>query len=249
MSLLSGANLLAASGETQLALPSFDVAGGNIDMLHAIGRELARSQTCAFLASTPASIQDYYGYRHFVSSIREMAAHYKVHVAAHLDHATSFEDIAAAIDAGCTSIMVDGSKLPLAANIELTKSVVKKSHRAGASVEAELGVIGGKEDECIAETAHAPSLKESMQFIDMTHIDFFAPAIGTSHGFYSGPPGIDWKLARDLGSSFKIPLVLHGGTGLSDDTVRKLIRMNFRKINYATGVRSCLLYTSPSPRD
>jgi len=252
MSLLSGTDLLAVSAKTQLALPAFDVAGGNVDMLHAIGQELAACRACAFLASTPSSIRDYYGYAHFVTAIREMAGFYDVQVAAHLDHASDVGEISAAIEAGCTSVLVDGSSLPFERNIELTKATVQKAHQAGVSVEGELGVIGGKEDECVAETSQLPTLAQALEFAETTGIDFFAPAIGTAHGFYKSEPRLDWSLARGLASSCTVPLVLHGGTGLESDVVTQLIHLNFRKINYATGVRAafvgglknCLINTS-----
>lgn len=241
MSLLSGTELFLAARKRQRAIPAFDVAGGNLDILHAICAELAKRQACAFLSSTPSSIQSYFSISHFMKTIADVSEEYGVCVAAHLDHASDLEAIDAALEAGCMSIMFDGSKLPFERNVDLTKRVVGKAHKVGASVEAELGIITGKENNIIADTVTFPTQVQAEAFVAATGIDFFAPAIGTVHGFYRGEPILQWELARDLGVSCVVPLVLHGASGLNDMVLNELIDLGFRKLNFATGVRAAFL--------
>lgn len=239
MSLSSGTELLSgATALGQRCVPSFDVAGGNIDMLHALCSQLAGHGAAAFLASTPASIHSYHGMAHFLSTVREVAARYDVQVAAHLDHATELEAIKEALDAGCRSVMVDGSALPREENIALTRAAVALARNNAASVEAEIGVIGGKA--ASADGSCLPSLEDARSFAECTGIDLLAPAIGTVHGIVARPC-IEWTLAQRLAAEVRLPLVLHGATGLAEDTLRGLVDIGFRKANFATGVRGAFL--------
>lgn len=241
MTLVDGLRLVALGEERQLSVPSLDVAGGNVDMLHAICRALAERDMVAFLASTPASIEAYHGMGHFVDTIRAVSRQYGVTVAAHLDHTTDLDDIERGVAAGCTSVMYDGSSLPLEENIAATCRAVAIARRHDASVEGELGVIGGKEDDIVHDTARFPTVGDARRFVEKTGIDLFAPAVGTVHGFYSGDPDIQWSLARELRRELDLPMVLHGATGLSFDVLRELLAIGFGKVNFATGVRSGFL--------
>ncbi len=241
MAVLTGIELIHKIKGKQLTAPSFDVVGGNYDILHAVCRKLADYQAVAFLASTPSSIKSYFGFSHFVKSIREISSEYNVSVAIHLDHAMDINDIDVALAAGCSSVMFDGSRLPLQKNIELTNEAAALARKTGASVEAELGVIGGKEDEVIAEIAKFPSLEDACFFCENTQVDLFAPAIGTAHGFYKGEPDIQWELIREIKENCNKPIVLHGATGLDDAILTRLLNIGFSKVNFATGVRSAFL--------
>lgn len=238
MSLLSGKKLLSVTGANQYAIPSFDVAGGNIDMLHAVCSVLAKRNATAFLASTPSSINAYFGISHFVKSISEIAEEYEVRVAGHLDHAVEPSDIEAALEEGCLSVMFEGSELPFQENVTLTKQIVQKAHEVGASVEASLGIIRGIEDELMSSESVFPTVDQSTKFIQETKIDFFAPSIGTRHGFYKSDPDIQIDLVNKLSIACDRPLVLHGGTGLANSILKSLIKKGFKKINYATGIRA-----------
>lgn len=240
MSETSGTELLADVARQQRCVPSFDVAGGNIDILHAVCSQLSRHGAAAFLASTPASIHAYHGMTHFLSSVREVAAQYGVLVAAHLDHATELGAISEALNAGCRSIMVDGSALPEEENIALTRAAVALARNTSASVEAEIGVIGGKEDTDSAGGSSLPTPEDAHAFVQRTEIDLLAPALGTVHGMVARPC-IHWDLAKRLADETRIPLVLHGATGLEGDTLRRFVDMGFRKANFATGVREAFL--------
>ncbi len=236
--MLNGTDLFRSANGRQKAIPAFDVAGGNVDILHAICHELAVKKACAFLASTPASILAYLGYNHFVGAVEDVSKQYGVDVATHLDHATELGEIDAALSVGFTSIMFDGSRLPFGLNLELTQKIVEKAHALDISVEAELGTIAGKEDNVAAPASMFPTVEESRRFVAETKVDFFAPAIGTCHGFYNRAPNIQWNLAQELSSSLATPMVLHGATGLSPGTVTRLLKLNFAKINFATGIRA-----------
>ena len=142
-----------------------------------------------------------------------------------------------AIKAGYSSVMYDGSHLSLDENIKNTKKIVKLSKNHGVSVEGEVGVIAGKEDEIINMTNKYPTFNQALRFVDETNIDFFAPAIGTAHGFYDSEPDIQWSLVKDL-IKIKTNFVLHGVTGVSQKDLKTFVSLGYKKFNYATGLRS-----------
>jgi len=237
MPLLSGIQLIKQAKKPQQFIPCFDISGGNVDMLHAICEKLAQRGSSAFLSSTPSSIKDYFGFSHFIKTVEDIADKYNVNVAPHLDHATTVEDIDRSLSVGFTSVMFDGSKYDFKKNIKLTRDIVNKAHKHGASVEGELGIIGGKEDEIVSDLSSFPILEEALTFISETNVDFFAPAIGTLHGFYDSKPNIQWSLVKQLSKACPIPMVLHGGSGLNSSNIKKLVIPGFQKVNYATDIR------------
>jgi tagatose 1,6-diphosphate aldolase GatY/KbaY len=238
MSIVSGNQLRGRKPTHQLSLPSFDVAGGNVDMLHGVCRALKRLECVAFVASTPSSIKSYHGFSHFVRAAREVSDEYGLVIAAHLDHATANDDIARALDAGFSSIMIDASSLSLDENIERTQQVVQLASRYGASVEGEIGRIGGKEDDVDYSGTALPAVEQVERFAAESGIDFVAAAVGTAHGFYGHEPAVDWSLASALSREIRRPLVLHGATGLQGDQIVRFVSMGFAKVNYATAVRA-----------
>ena len=153
-----------------------------------------------------------------------------IDVALHLDHGSSFESCKKAIDAGFTSVMIDASKLNFEDNIIETKKVVEYAHSKNVTVEAELGHVGGIEDN-IQSGVLLTNREDCIKFVQETNIDSLAPAIGTVHGIYKGELNIDYKLIKDLRNSLDIPLVMHGGSGLSHDILRKAVTSGITKIN------------------
>lgn len=153
-----------------------------------------------------------------------------------LDHGNSVENCMKAIDLGFTDVMYDGSRLPFEENIKNTKSVVDLAHKAGVCVEAELGHVGsGREYQNYGAQRKGftdPNLVKT--FVEETGIDYLAIAIGTAHGIYDGDPNIDLELLREIRSRIDIPLVLHGGTGCSEEQFRAVIKNGISKINIAT---------------
>ena len=157
-------------------------------------------------------------------------------VCLHLDHGDSFESCKKAIDAGFTSVMIDASKLDLENNIKETKKVVDYAHKSNVTVEAELGHVGGIEDNVISNILVA-NYDECVRFINETGVDSFTPAIGTVHGIYKGEVNIQYDLIKKLRDNTNVPLVMHGGSGLSHDILRKAIKSGISKINVNSDIQ------------
>ncbi|CDI40954.1 Ketose-bisphosphate aldolase [Tepidanaerobacter acetatoxydans Re1] len=169
--------------------------------------------------------------------VNEMAERERVTVALHLDHCKNIENILLAIQAGFTSVMFDGSMLPFEENIEKTKRVVDIAHAVGVSVEAELGSIKAgaySSEEGYDEIYTDPD--KAKEFIEKTNVDALAVSIGTVHGFYKGEPRINLDILDKIYKKTDIPLVLHGGSGLPEDTVRNCIQRGICKINVNTEI-------------
>lgn len=161
----------------------------------------------------------------------------------HLDHAApdQLDMIKQALDLGFTSIMIDGSLLPLDDNIEITHKVVELSHRYDASVEGEIGGIAGEEgvadtQEDSPEDIPYTDVTEAQQFISATNVDALAIAVGTAHGIYKSEPHINFDVIKEIASITDIPLVMHGATGVSDSAIQRSITLGIRKINYFSGL-------------
>lgn len=157
-----------------------------------------------------------------------------VPVAIHLDHGSSFESCKAAIDAGFTSVMIDASHHPIAHNIEVTKQVVEYAHARNISVEAEVGTVGGVEDDVVADGVIYADPQECDQLVKQTNVDCFAPALGSVHGVYKGEPNLGFKEMAEVRDLTKIPLVLHGGTGIPTKDIQQAISLGTSKINVNT---------------
>jgi len=163
----------------------------------------------------------------------------KVPVAVQLDHGTSLEMAAQCIRSGFSAALIDNSRLPLEDNVRITKRVVEVAHACGVSVEGELGIVGGKEDDLVVADDEArltdPDVAE--EFVRLTGIDVFAPAIGTVHGLYKSAPALDFSRLEDIRARVSVPLALHGGSDLSDEDIAKLIRCGINKINVGTDLK------------
>ena len=164
----------------------------------------------------------------------------KVPICLHLDHGKSFEVVMKAIHYGCTSVMFDGSMLPIEENIAITQKVVEVAHACGVSVEAEIGHVGGHEGNMlegnVADESAYTEVKDAVRFTEETNVDALAVAIGTVHGLYKGEPKLDYKRLSELREAISIPLVMHGGSGLSPDHYTQAIRHGINKINYFTAM-------------
>lgn len=176
------------------------------------------------------------GYRTVVGMVKglmeDMAI--TVDVAIHLDHGSTFENCKKAIDAGFTSVMIDASHHPLEENIQITKEVVDYAHARHISVEAELGTVGGQEDDVIGEGIKYADKDECVRLVKETKIDFLAPALGSVHGPYKGEPVLGFKEMEAIKVATGIPLVLHGGTGIPDEKIQRAISCGTAKINVNT---------------
>lgn len=180
-----------------------------------------------------AHAEDFYDYVNF----RIGRAH--VPIALHLDHGSGYDMVAKAIHFGFSSVMFDGSSLSLEENIAITRECARMAHSAGVSIEAEIGHVGGGggslEAAEIAEDAYTEP-EDAEYFVHETRVDALAVAIGTVHGVFKGTPKLDIKRLDEIRSRVSIPLVLHGGSGLSDDMFREVIGHGINKVNYFTDI-------------
>ena len=156
----------------------------------------------------------------------------EIPVCLHVDHGCS-ETCKKAIDAGFTSVMIDASREELDENIRITKEIVDYAHAKGVTVEAEVGHIGGTEDNITSDIFYA-TLEECQKIYNETGIDSLAPALGSVHGFYKGEPNLNFERMQQINEQLPIPLVLHGGSGIPDDKIRKAISCGISKINVNT---------------
>jgi len=167
----------------------------------------------------------------------DAARNAKVPVAIHLDHAYAYDSIMKALRHGFGSVMFDGSTVPLEKNIEISAEICKVAHAMGAGVESELGKVGGLEegDGVIGET-WLTDVDEAADFVEKTNVDFLAISIGTTHGFYKEAPKLDISRLAAIRNKVDIALVLHGGSGLTNDDFRNCIANGIQKINIYTDI-------------
>ncbi len=178
-------------------------------------------------------LMDVRTYARFVRILRDEIEQFQVPAALHLDHATDLADISEAVDVGFTSVMIDASFEPFEKNLERTQKAVAIAHPAGVSVEAEIGHVSSSA-EYINKDSFAGFLTipdEAITFVNETNIDALAVAIGTVHGPIRGQPCLDYTLLKQLDDMIKIPLVLHGSSGLSEENIRQCVELGIRKIN------------------
>lgn len=210
----------------------------NINNVEWVGAILDEAETlkCPVILGVSEGAMKYMGGWHTVVGMVKgyiEDKHIDVPVALHVDHGGSFAACKAAIDAGFTSVMIDGSKLPLEENIKTVKEVVDYAHKRGVSVEAELGRVGGQEDNVVAESMYAIP-EECVRMVKETGIDCLAPALGSVHGPYHGEPHLGFDQMEKIHEMINLPLVLHGGSGIPDEQLRKAIDRGTCKINVNT---------------
>ncbi|HAU31510.1 MAG: Fructose-1,6-bisphosphate aldolase, class II, partial [Desulfotomaculum sp. 46_296] len=176
---------------------------------------------------------------------REAAQSVTVPVALHLDHGTNLEQLYSCIKSGFSSVMFDGSKLPVEQNIAITRKVVETAREAGVSVEAEIGKISGVEDNISVSEREAflTDPAEALFFAEQTQVDSLAVAIGTAHGRYKGEPKLDFERLSIISSSIQMPIVLHGCSGVPSDAILQAITLGVRKINIDTDIRQTFIET------
>ena len=193
------------------------------------------------LQTTEATI-NYLGLPLILGMANAAAAESQKPIALHLDHGNSYELAARCIDAGYTSVMIDGSKLPFTENCAVTRRVVNLAHAAGVSVEGELGHVGQNSDsEDPTETFTRP--EDAARFIEETDVDALAVAVGTAHGFYKGAVRIDFDRLKEISNKIPdTPLVLHGGSGISAELLHQSIACGIRKINFGTELKNAFTH-------
>lgn len=196
----------------------------------------AEKEKSPVIIGTTDNIVDYLGgFNLIVTAVKKMIEEMNVTipVVLHLDHAQDVERCKKAIDASYSSVMFDGSKLPLEKNIEFTKEVVDYARPRGVSVEAEIGSVGGNEDDLISEVIYADP-QECLRLVEETQVDVLAAALGSVHGPYKGEPKPGFAEMEEISNLIDIPLALHGGSGIPKDQIWRSIKLSHAKINVNT---------------
>ncbi|HAL01286.1 fructose-bisphosphate aldolase [Exiguobacterium indicum] len=233
MPLVSMTDMLNKALEGKYAVGQFNI--NNLEWTQAILGAAQEEQSPVILGVSEGAARHMGGFYTVVKMVEGLVHDMKitVPVAIHLDHGSSVEKCKEAIDAGFTSVMIDDSHSPIDTNIETTKAVVEYAHAKGVSVEAEVGTVGGQEDDVIGDVMYA-KLDECVRIVKETGIDTLAPALGSVHGPYKGEPNLGFKEMEEIRDATNLPLVLHGGTGIPTHDIEKAISLGTSKINVNT---------------
>ncbi len=218
------------------AVGAFNVE--SLEFVMAVIKAAEDKKSPVIMQTTPGTVK-YANLDYFAAMCKVAADAASVPVAIHLDHGDGFDRCVQAMHAGYTSVMIDGSHVPFEDNIALTASVTKVAAPLGIPVEAELGKVGGKEDDGPAVKGENPYTDpdEAEEFVARTGCGSLAVGVGTAHGVYKGTPHIEQGVLKEIRSRLEIPLVLHGTSGVPDDQVAEAIRNGICKVNYATELR------------
>lgn len=234
MSLVSMKEMLNKALEGKYAVGQFNI--NNLEWTQAILSAAEQEKSPVILGVSEGAARHMGGFKTVVMMVRGLLEDMDitVPVVIHLDHGSSLENCKQAIDAGFTSVMIDASHHSIEENIEITKKVVEYAHARNVSVEAEVGTVGGQEDDVIADGVIYADPKECEHLVKETGVDCFAPALGSVHGPYKGEPNLGFKEMEEVRNLTKIPLVLHGGTGIPTKDIQKAILLGTSKINVNT---------------
>ena len=238
--LVSMKEMLEDARENRYALPAFDVS--NYDMMKAVLEACEEERSPALLMALGVDLEGR-DMNLLVSMIRSASDYFNIPICLHLDHATNFDFIKRAIDAGFSSVMYDGSVLDFENNAKNTAQIVQYAHAHGITVEAELGHVGNASVGYISETGTDTDPGESLtvpeevaKFVEITDVDALAVAIGTAHGVYQKTPELRIDRLDEITAVCNRPLVLHGGSGTPDDQMQNAIRHGITKINIYSDV-------------
>jgi fructose-bisphosphate aldolase class II len=234
MPLVSMKEMLNKAKSEGYAVGQFNI--NNLEFTQAILQAAVAEKSPVILGVSEGAGRYIGGFKTVVKMVEGLMEDYNVTVpvAIHLDHGSSFEKCKEAIDAGFTSVMIDASHHPFEENIEITSKVVEYAHSKGVSVEAELGTVGGQEDDVVAEGVIYADPKECEELVKRTGIDCLAPALGSVHGPYKGEPKLGFTEMEEIGKITGMPLVLHGGTGIPTKDIQKSVSLGTAKINVNT---------------
>ncbi|MDU7198952.1 tagatose bisphosphate family class II aldolase [Phytobacter diazotrophicus] len=236
MYIISTKAMLNKAQQEGYAVPAFNIH--NLETLQVVVETAAELRSPLIVAGTPGTFS-YAGTGNIVAIAGDLAKTFNQPLAIHLDHHEQLADIESKVLSGVRSVMIDGSHHPFATNIELVKKVTDYCHRYDVSVEAELGRLGGQEDDLVVEGKDAlyTNPEQAFEFVRQTGIDSLAVAIGTAHGLYAAEPKLDFDRLEEIRQRVNIPLVLHGASGLSADDIRRAISLGICKVNVATELK------------
>ena len=231
MALVKMKDLLRRAEEKNIGCGAFSV--GNMEMVRGAIRAAEELDTPIILQIAEVRLKN--SPLHLMGPMMVQAAkEAKVDVAVHLDHGLTFETVDKALELGFTSVMLDASTLPFEENIARVKAVVEKARKYGATVEAELGLVGGSEDGSCDHGIRCTDPDDAVVYARETGIDALAVAIGNAHGNYPVAPTLAFDVLEKIHERVDIPLVLHGGSGITDKDFQKAISLGIRKVNIAT---------------
>ena len=236
MSYVNLSDMLSKARQSKYAVGAFNI----VDPLTAEAViKAAESRESPVIIQTSVKTVQLYGYGPIAATVRELAEKSSVPVALHLDHCKDIEVIRQCVEAGWSSVMIDASSMSFEDNVRSTIEVVKMAGPHNITVEGELGAIVGVEDDIFVsqQDSHLADLDKSVEYVETTGVDVFAPAIGTAHGVYKGEPKIAFELLEKIASKVKPPIAIHGGTGLSDEVFKKCISLGGAKINVSTQIK------------
>ncbi len=236
MSIISTKYLLQDAQAKGYAVPAFNIH--NAETIQAIVEVCSEMQSPVILAGTPGTFK-HIAFEEIFALCSAYSRSFNIPLAIHLDHHETLADIRRKVNAGVRSAMIDGSHFPFAENVRLVKSVVDYCHLNDCSVEAELGRLGGVEDdmEVDEESAFLTDAREARRFVEQTGVDSLAVAIGTAHGLYTKRPKIDFQRLGEIREVVSVPLVLHGASDVPDADVRRTIELGVCKVNVATELK------------
>ncbi|HAS6159978.1 TPA: tagatose bisphosphate family class II aldolase [Vibrio vulnificus] len=236
MYLISSREMLKRAQLGGYAVPAFNIH--NLETVQVVVETASEMGSPVILAGTPGTY-DYAGTDYLISICKEAAHKHSIPLVLHLDHHEDLQDIRNKVEHGIRSVMIDGSHHAFGQNIDIVRSVVQYCNRFDASVEAELGRLGGQEDDLIVDSADAlmTDPASAAEFVRRTGIDSLAVAIGTAHGLYKAEPKLDFARLEKIRSVVDIPLVLHGASGVPDEMVRRCIELGVCKVNVATELK------------
>ncbi len=234
--MINSKELLLHAQKNGYAVPAFNCH--NLETIQVIVETANELRSPVIIAGTPGTF-DYAG-RDYIQSIVETAAKkYNIPIVLHLDHHTKIEDIEASLKLGTKSVMIDASHHSYDENIAIVKKVVEIAHKFDATVEAELGILGGQEDDLVVNEKDSKytNPQQAVDFVKKTGIDSLAVAIGTAHGLYKEEPKLDFERLKEIRNLVTIPLVLHGASGVPEEAVKKAISLGITKVNIATELK------------
>lgn len=234
--ILSTREMLKKAQEGGYAVPAFNIH--NLETLQVVIETAAELRSPVILAGTPSTIK-YAGGDYIVAMAEVAAKEYDIPIAIHLDHFEDIDAIKYYVDIGFKSTMIDASHENYENNIRIVKEVVDYAHKFDATVEAELGRLGGQEDDLVVDEKDTmyTNPEQAKDFVEKTGIDSLAVAIGTAHGLYKGKAKLDFARLKEIREKVDIPLVLHGASDVPDELVKKAIELGICKVNVATDLK------------
>ncbi|CEN74731.1 tagatose-bisphosphate aldolase [[Clostridium] sordellii] len=236
MSLISTKEILEKAQNEGYAVPAFNIH--NLETIQVVLKAARDLKSPVILAATPSTVK--YADENYLLAIMNKATELNdIPIAFHLDHHENVDDIKRIIKLGCKSVMIDASKHEFDENVSIVKDIVNFAHKYGTTVEAELGKLGGVEDnlEVDDKDAYLTNPNEALKFVKLTGVDSLAVAIGTAHGLYKYEPKLDFKRLEEIRRLVHVPLVLHGASGVSYGAVQEAIKNGICKVNIATELK------------